>query len=112
MWKSLYFGFVPVLLIAFAPLLVTAADHQPTFTDPAQAGPDYAVQGEYLGTVQSAGPQTRGAQVVALGDGKFDLVGYLGGLPGEGWKRGDERVRAHGQTADGVTNLMGGREIA
>ncbi|MCY2995788.1 MAG: DUF1080 domain-containing protein [Planctomycetota bacterium] len=105
MWKSLYFGFVPALLIAFAPLLLAAADQQPTFTDPAQAGPDYAVQGEYLGTVQDAGPQTWGAQVVALGDGKFDLVGYHGGLPGEGWKRGDERIRASGQTADGVTNF-------
>lgn len=105
MWKSLCFGFAPAWLIVFAPGFLAAAEHLPAFTDPAQAGPDYAVQGEYLGTLQSDGIQTWGAQVVALGDGKFDLVGYRGGLPGEGWKRGEQRVQAHGQTADGVTTL-------
>lgn len=75
----------------------SSAEHE-TFTDPVQAGPDYAVQGEYLGTIQHDGGQTWGAQVIALGEGKFDLVGYRGGLPGAGWKRGDERVRATGQT--------------
>jgi hypothetical protein len=57
-----------------------AADfNQPgTFLDPQSAGPDYADQGEYLN-------DWGGAQVIALGDNKFRLVIYKGGLPGAGW---------------------------
>jgi hypothetical protein len=47
----------------------------PTFTDRAAAGPDFAVQGEYIG-------EQSGAQVIALGDGKFHIVGFSKGLPG------------------------------
>jgi hypothetical protein len=45
------------------------------FTDPANAGPDFAVQGEYTG-------DNCAAQVIALGDGKFHIVGWSKGLPG------------------------------
>ena len=45
------------------------------FTDPDSAGPDFAVQGEYEG-------HECGAQVIALGDGKFHIVGWNKGLPG------------------------------
>ena len=68
----------------FASLLLCAsafaADfNQPgTFLDPASAGPDYADQGEYSN-------DWGGAQVIALGDGKFRLVIYKDGLPGAGW---------------------------
>ena len=50
-----------------------AAD--PTFLEPADAGPDFAVQGEYVG-------ENCAAQVIALGDGKFRVVGWDKGLPG------------------------------
>jgi hypothetical protein len=65
----------------------------------AQADPDFAVQGEYLGEgVLPDGTQSKvGAQVVALGEGKFDVYLLAGGLPGEGWKRGDDRVRLEAQ---------------
>ena len=43
-----------------------AAD--PTFLEPADAGPDFAVQGEYVG-------EGCAAQVIALGEGKFHIVG-------------------------------------
>lgn len=68
-----------------------------TYTDPKSAGPDYALQGEYLGKAEIEGQETViGAQVLALGDGKFEVVGYFGGLPGEGWARGDRAVRHEG----------------
>ena len=46
-------------------------------------------------------------RVVALGNGEFNAVFYAGGLPGDGWKRGDASDPAHGKTADGVTALSG-----
>ena len=50
-----------------------------------------------------------GAQVIALGEGKFTLVGYEGGLPGDGWKRGDRREMADGKTEGTVTRLQADR---
>ncbi|MEO6753704.1 MAG: DUF1080 domain-containing protein [Chthoniobacteraceae bacterium] len=52
----------------------SAAD--PTFTNPTEAGADFQLQGEYSG-------EKCGAQVIALGEGKFHLVGWGNGLPGE-----------------------------
>jgi hypothetical protein len=52
-----------------------AADKGDTFTEPDQAGADFVFQGEYAG-------ETSGAQVIALGDGKFHIVGWAPGLPG------------------------------
>ncbi len=73
------------------------------YTDPADAGPDFAVQGEYEG---QAGNHKMGLQVIALGDGKFDAVVYPGGLPGAGWE-GGPKIALKGQTADGITALAG-----
>ncbi|MCA9266824.1 MAG: hypothetical protein KDA41_00055, partial [Planctomycetales bacterium] len=55
-----------------------------------QVDADFALQGEYMGQVASGRHAGRvGLQVVALGEGKFDAVVYAGGLPGNGWSRGD-----------------------
>jgi len=46
------------------PLL--AADEGPTYRTPDEAGPDYVIQGEYLGEVDADNGRGRGAQVIAL----------------------------------------------
>jgi hypothetical protein len=95
-----------VALLSLAATTAAEKKGQPTFTDPAKAGPDFAVQGEYVGEIKH-GDESRkfGAQVVALGDGKFDIVLYVGGLPGEGWKRGDRQFKVPGETKDGLTTF-------
>ena len=50
---------------------------------------DFLVQGEYLAEVEG---QKVGLHVIANGDSSFRVVGYLGGLPGDGWMAGEPRV--------------------
>ncbi len=77
---------------------VAAAD---VFLDPEEAGPDFAIQGEYVGELQGEnGRETWAAQVVALGDGRFLVKGLRGGLPGDGWD-GSEPVTTEAATVDG-----------
>jgi hypothetical protein len=84
---------------------VRAADGKgDVFTDAAKAGPDYAVQGEYQGKV-GENEQKVGAQVIALGDGKFHCVFYHGGLPGDGWTRDETKVEAEGKTEGDETKF-------
>jgi len=94
---------VAICAICVRPL-PAADDKNPAFTNPAEAGPDFAFQGEYRGDL---GEHAWGVQVVALGEGKFDVVGYQGGLPGDGWKRGDETKRGTGELKDGTVNIKG-----
>jgi len=105
-WKKKRRSVPAVLAVAVLGLAVggaSAAEKRGVFTDPAEAGPDYQVQGEYLGTIQTdeGGSVAFGAQVIALGDGKFQGVGYRGGLPGAGWDR-SERILADGQRRGAV----------
>lgn len=78
------------------------------FLDPVTAGADYQVQGEYRGILDPGGQDIEFAlQVIALGDHKFDAVGYYGGLPGDGWSRGDNMLKAAGKTENGETKITG-----
>ena len=71
-------------------LPASAADQQhAAFTCVDAAGIDYQIQGEYEGTSEDE-PYKVGAQVIALGGGKFEVKGFPGGLPGAGWSRGDK----------------------
>ncbi|MBS0265937.1 MAG: DUF1080 domain-containing protein [Planctomycetes bacterium] len=76
------------------------ADHPEGLTDP-----DFAIQGEYLGQTQTDDGELKiGVQVIAKGKGKFTAVGYVGGLPGAGWK-GDKKYESAGVLKDGVATF-------
>jgi hypothetical protein len=81
----------------------------PEITDPAEAAkdPDFLIQGEYVGTGTGVDGQQfkAAAQVIALGKGQFAVVLTKGGLPGDGWKRGDPTHELTGQR-DGDVVLL------
>ena len=92
------------ILLALAATAL-AADRNETFTDPAKAGPDFAVQGEYEGEIPSdEGKKKLGVQIIALGGGTFHAVAYKGGLPGAGWDE-SETFQVDGKTEDGATTF-------
>ena len=64
-----------VFFFAIALPVFAAETKDETFIDPENAGPDFKIQGEYKGSESAA-------QVIALGDGKFHIVGWSKGLPG------------------------------
>src|SRR5262245_29412766 len=79
----------------------------PAYTNAKEAGPDFAIQGEYTGEVQHGDEAFRfGAQVIALGEGKFRIKFLKGGLPGAGWD-GSTLYFADAATKDGKTTLAG-----
>ncbi|MCA9266930.1 MAG: DUF1080 domain-containing protein [Planctomycetales bacterium] len=97
-------------------LPASAADNGAgTYTDPAAASkedPDFALQGEYSGHLKHKDGEAKvGIQVIALGKGKFRAVGYVGGLPGDGWNKKDKHS-AEGQVADGAVTFKGDEGIA
>lgn len=76
------------------------------WTDAAKAereDADFLIQGEY----RSDGAESvHGAQVIALGGGKFDAVIFTGGLPGAGWEPSMYRVKLRGEMANGGLTLV------
>jgi len=88
----------PALLVSVA----QAKGKGPTYGDPEKVDADYAVQGEYTGEIDTDDGKAKfGIQIIALGQGKFAGVGYSGGLPGDGWDKG-EKIQAESQIEDGV----------
>jgi hypothetical protein len=81
--------------------------HRLAILDRAEAGPDFADQGEYAGHLflrHGGGwaSQPFGLQVAAQGDGQFIGTLYRGGLPGAGWDRSQRWTLAGARTAAGV----------
>jgi hypothetical protein len=69
------------------------------FLTPEEGGTDYALQGEFKGSI---GSEAWAAQVVAKGDGKFEVYFLAGGLPGAGWDT-KTRTKVDAKTVDGNT---------
>lgn len=73
--------------------------------DASKAGDDFQIQGEYAGTIGDDNVKI-GIQVVALGEGRFKSMAYIGGLPGEGWDGTPEtRIPGSGQRDGDVVVL-------
>jgi hypothetical protein len=75
-------------------------------TSEAEAGPDFAIQGEYLGEFPADPKGACGIQVIALGEGQFQAVVFKGGLPGDGAEK-KPLLRLTGRTAGGKTTFTG-----
>ena len=103
--KSCFATLLSLLVVLGSALPTHADDGNPAYTDAKKAPADYAYQGEYLGAATEDPEYKIGIQIIALGDGKFDLIAYHGGLPGQGWSRGDETIRATGVMGDGKVNF-------
>jgi len=101
-----------LVLIGAASVVVAAQPkNKPKFKeiiDPAEAqkDPDFSIQGEYI---SESGIVETGAQVIAQGNGQFEVVVYKGGLPAEIWERGDPLVKMQGKREGEVTKLEGGK---
>lgn len=70
---------------------------------------DFKTQGEYVG-------ENRAMQVIALGDGDFDILVFAGGLPGDGASTSEEprRVEGDGETQPKIESAKvseDGREV-
>jgi hypothetical protein len=91
------------------PFAAGADTKNPAFTNAVEAGTDYEMQGEYVGEVKMDNENKKvGVQVIALGDGKFKAMGFFGGLPGEGWTRGDEIRMSDGTLTDKTVQFTDG----
>ncbi len=106
--------FVAVVLFV-VPLFAGPAKGQEVIDlEEAKQDPDFLVQGEYIGEgLWPGGEKSKiGAQVIAQGDHKFRAVFYRGGLPGDGWRRGDDRLFMDGTLTDKDVVLSGKELVA
>jgi hypothetical protein len=92
--KNHYIHRIAATLLAITAFQANAASPAPpkSWTHPEAArleDPDFAIQGEYR---SAEGKPAMGAQVLALGGGRFDCFLLDGGLPGAGWEPGKSRI--------------------
>ncbi len=106
MFKNKRLPLCPAAGILLAGLIPVSAAKNEAAADPSKVDADYAFQGEYAGVI--AGQFDVGAQVIALGDGKFRLVLFPGGLPGAGYDGATEKRQYEGALEGGTVTFTGG----
>ena len=92
--------------ILLAGLISVPAAKNEAAADPSKVDADYAFQGEYAGVL--GGQFDVGAQVIALGGGKFKLVLFPGGLPGAGYDGTAEKREYEGALDGDKVTFTGG----
>ena len=101
---------IVLLTLSMVVTTTTVAEEKKGFIQPSEVGGVYVVQGEYVGETIPAKEGDKveqiGAQLIALGGDKFRGVVYKGGLPGAGWKRGDEIFIGSGTIQDDLTGVF------
>src|ERR1043166_1136260 len=95
MVKLIGFGLAVAMVFVNLPIVgeskdkKTEAKKKPnTWTDPADVPIDYNIQGEYANDNGKLA-----MQVVARGNGKFDVYILEGGLPGAGWNPKSKKIK-------------------
>ena len=82
--------------------------------EPQNGGMDersFMLQGEYVGQLDlPTGKKKLGGQVIARGNDQFQIVWYDGGLPGNGWNKGDPREGV-GKTDGGIITFRDGEYL-
>ena len=98
------------MVVAMTGLPAFAQDLKKGITELSQVDHDYHIQGEYIGSIPVAGCcRPMGLQVVAKGEGQFDALIYLGGLPGNGFD-GSSRLKLTGGWIDNKV-VLGGEDL-
>lgn len=98
-----------IALVSFIGLMALSSQGQEPVkvaVDPEKAGPDFKIQGEYVGTADNA---KLGAEVFARGNGNFGVNFLPGGLRGEGGdyaKKIDAAAKTEGDKVT-VTSING-----
>ncbi len=84
-----------------------ANDPKKAYMTADEAGPAFAIQGEYTGMIKVGDNQTKiGVQVISEGNNKLAWAAYIGGLPGDGWD-GNAPIRGAG-VVEGTTGILNG----
>lgn len=100
-------GFTGVCLLLLAMGASFADEAKKAFLKSEEAGPEFAIQGEYAGAIKVGDTEARvGVQVIAEGNNKLAWVAYIGGLPGDGWD-GNSPLRGVGEV-DGTRGILKG----
>jgi hypothetical protein len=126
MFRPLAAGLLAGLVLAAGLSGATAQDKKKkeriAVADPRKAAddPDFAIQGEYEGTLARNGKDEKiGVQVVANGLGEFTVKALRGGLPGAGWdgktslsftaRRGENGTTVSGKDKDSTGTIARGK---
>ena len=104
--KLIHFS-AAIVMICGSVLADDANNPKKAFLTGEEAGPEFAVQGEYAGTIKVGDNEAKlGIQVISEGNNKLAWAAYIGGLPGDGWD-GNPPIRGAGEVSGKTAVLKG-----